>query len=99
MITDLVEAGLLSVEEGKFCLLVRSRPLKHVGGTGEVDVARGVHGNAAANRGRANGISATEVGGIEHALGTAAAGVDLAGEELRVPGRIRHPLIPRQLVW
>ena len=46
-----------------------------------------IHGDAAADRGCAGGISATKIGGVEHALKAAAAGVDLAGEKLVGPQR------------
>src|SRR5208282_5657691 len=49
--------------------------------------------NAAAISHRRNRVSTTEVGGIDQALGTAAGGVDLGGEKLGVPGRVRHRLI------
>src|SRR5208282_709334 len=93
--TGLVEAGLVSVEEGEPWCGARSR--QHVGCPGDVHVdgaGRGrIHGNAAANRGCGSGNCATEVGGVDHALETAAGGIDLAGEKLGVAGRVRHRLI------
>ena len=91
MVGGLVEARLLRIEEGKFCFAVPSNRGQHVGGACEVHVARGVHGDTAASRRRGGRISATKVGGVKHALGTAAAGVDLAGEEL---GRAAHGARP-----
>ena len=86
----MVEAGLLRIQDWERCCVVRSLHGKHIGRAGDVHVDGGpgrVDGNAATSHNCGSPIiSATEVGGVEHALGTAVGRVDLAGKELGSPG-------------